>query len=130
MNAISLRTRVEPCICATDSSRWITPDSLRSSICPLLHKHRHETPSIRAERKLENRSGANALESDALNTHRPRGDHWHYRRDVDGHRSERDLYRFRQKHGSSRRRRLVRDAMAVEASRRLVELPGPQKDQN
>src|SRR4029450_9209290 len=35
MNVTSPRTRVVPCICATDSSRWITPDLLQSSICRL-----------------------------------------------------------------------------------------------
>src|SRR6266511_2142376 len=35
MNETSPRMRVVPCICAMDSSRWITLDLLQSSICRL-----------------------------------------------------------------------------------------------
>src|SRR5205823_5807053 len=101
MNAISLRTRVEPCICATDSSRWITLDSFRKSICRLKwpRQHPNETFSLRAQRELEDRSRANALEPDALNAHGTRGHYRDNRCHVDGHGRERHLDRFRQKHG-------------------------------
>ena len=54
---------------------------------------RHEAVSLRAERKLENRGRANAIEHDAFNAHRARRHHRHRRRDVDGHRDERDIHR-------------------------------------
>src|SRR5205809_5442541 len=38
MNETSRRMRVVPCIYATDSSRWITPDLFRSSTCRLRDK--------------------------------------------------------------------------------------------
>src|SRR4029434_5613084 len=38
MNETSLRTRIALCICATDSSRWITPDLFQSSTCRLWDK--------------------------------------------------------------------------------------------
>src|SRR5207247_10122760 len=101
MNETSPRTRVEPCICATASSRWITRVLFRSSTCLFPRKHQHETFSLRADRKLENRSCANALEPDAFNAHGTRRYHRHHRCHINGNCRERHLYRLREKHATA-----------------------------
>ena len=60
-------------------------------ICWRRAKIDNETFSLRAERKLEDRSGANALEPDALHAYRARRNHWHRRRHVDGHGDRRNF---------------------------------------
>src|SRR4029077_6834441 len=105
MNAISLRTRVELCICATDSSRWITRDLFRNWMCRLNSERQreHEAFPLRADRELENCGGANALEHDAFHSYRTRRHYWHRGRDVDGHGYWRNSSRIRQKYGHLRR---------------------------
>ena len=83
--------------------------------CPPMLRFTNEAPFGRAERKLENRRGADAFEQNALNPHRARRRHRDCRCDADGHRDRRNPSWIRQKHGHFRRRCALRLAMAVEA---------------
>ena len=90
----------------------------------------HETFSLRAERELEDRGRANALEHDAFHAYRARRDHRHCRGDVDGHRPSAEFKSGLTKAWPFWRRRSLRRAVAVEERGRLVELSRPQEDQD
>src|SRR4030095_17262521 len=108
---------------ASTTCRWKTP-------CQLMLQFTNEALSVRAERKLENRCGADAFEQDAINPHRAWRDHRDCRRDAHGHSDRRNPGWIQQKHGHFRRRCALRLAMAVEACGRLVELSRSQKNQD
>src|SRR5438128_606881 len=119
-------------ICATASSKWITPalfpNSMLQSPARSEPDWQHETFSLRARRELEDRLCADALESDAVDVNGARRHHRDRRCNIDGHGDWRNSSRFRQKYGGSRRRRALRDAMAMETGGRLVELSRPEKN--
>src|SRR5947207_10761680 len=122
--------RGAPFICVTVLSKATKLDCCRRSNRWRQAKIDSETLCLRAERKLEDRGGANALEHDAIHSYRTGRHHWHRGRDVDGHGYWRNSSRVRQKHGHLRRRRSLRRTVAVEECGRLVELPRPQEDQD
>src|ERR1044072_8193273 len=93
---------------ASRTCQWKIP-------CPPMLLSTNETLSVRAERKLENRRGADAFEQNALNPHCARRSHRDCSRDTDGHRDRRNPGWIRQKHGHFRRRCALCLAMAVEA---------------
>src|SRR6266508_1375032 len=95
--------------------------SVASTTCPWkipcqpMLRFTNEAFSVRAERKLENRRGADAFEQNALSPHCPWRHHRDCCRDAPGHRDLRNPGWIRQKHGHFRRRCGLRLAMAMEA---------------
>src|SRR5205823_12767625 len=112
--ATSLRTRDGRFICAM---AWLKATSklLFRDWKRLRPFSSHETFSLRARGKLENRLRADAVEPDPVDADRARRDHWNRRGHVDGNSDHRDFDRLRQEHVRSGRRRPLRHAMAMEA---------------